>query len=144
MIVHLSFVVPFVAFVFCCLLTFLLSISVVVLFFFIFVYIFYLCLFLSLSSIVFIFSSSVLPHQTLVAFTQLVFVSRNNWSHGWILVNLRNNLPLLPLFMLGSNWTLGIAAVTDANLGSGRFRPLFPDELSQIGRERDRSCRCLS
>ena len=39
--------------------------------------------------------------------------------------------------MLGSNWTLGIAAVTDANLDSGgRFRPLFPDELPQIGRRR--------
>ena len=54
--------------------------------------------------------------------------------------------------MLGSNWTLGIAAVTDANLDSGgRFRPLFPDELSQIGRDNEigrerggHSCRCLS
>ena len=46
-----------------------------------------------------------------------------------------NNLPP-PLFMLGSNWTLGIVPVTDANLDPGfaRFRPLFPDELSQIGK----------
>ena len=50
MIVHLSFVVPFVAFVFCGLLTFLLSISAVVLVFF------YLCkYFLSLSFPVFFF-----------------------------------------------------------------------------------------
>ena len=55
-----------------------------------------------------------------------------------------NNLPL-PLFMRGSNWTLGIAAVTDANLGwVSRFRPLFPDELAQIGNERGRSCPSLS
>ena len=55
-----------------------------------------------------------------------------------------NNLPL-PLFMRGSNWTLGIAAVTDANFGwVSRFRPLFPDELAQIGNERGRSCPSLS